>query len=77
MINMTKRYVTRSKKPVRILAIDLANQMTPVIAAVIEKNTEHIVRYYSSGRLDENRENYYDLIEYKPEEDYVLDQKIC
>ena len=75
MIEMDKKYKTRSGLPVRILCNDFKNETYTVIAAVYDKNTgcESVISVSSTGSYIEEEENPLDLIEVTPYDDFKED----
>lgn len=75
MIEMSKKYKTRSGLPVRILCNDLKNARYPVIAAVYDTETgnESIINVSSTGGYIEDEEHPLDLIEVTPYDDFKED----
>ena len=75
MIEMDKKYKTRSGLPVRILCNDLKNDTYTVIAAVYDQETgcESTISVSSTGSYIEEEENPLDLIEVTPYDDFKED----
>ncbi len=75
MIEMGKKYKTRSGLPVRILCNDFKNDTYTVIAAVYdqETNLESTISVSSTGSYIEDEENSLDLIEVTPYDDFKED----
>ena len=74
MIEMTKKYKTRSGLPVRILCNDLKCDTYTVIAAVYEQEgCEFTISVSSTGSYIEDEENPLDLIEVTPYDDFKED----
>ncbi len=75
MIEMGKKYKTRSGLPVRILCNDFKNGTYTVIAAVYdqETNLESTISVSSTGSYIEDEENPLDLIEVTPYDDFKED----
>ncbi len=75
MIEMGKKYKTRSGLPVRILCNDFKNNTYTVIAAVYdqETNLESTISVSSTGSYIEDEENPLDLIEVTPYDDFKED----
>lgn len=75
MIEMNKKYKTRSGLPARILCNDFKNDTYTVIAAVYNKKTDYesIISVSSTGAYIEGEENTIDLIEVPPYEDFKED----
>ena len=72
MIEINKKYKTRSGLPVRVLANDL-NSRYPICAAVLEKETEYVYCFTKDGLSVENEKGPDDLIEVNPYEDFKVD----
>lgn len=74
MIDMNKKYKTRSGLPVRVLCIDAKNTAFPVVTLIAEKNSERVETYTSTGNaFIDYKESTYDLIEVSPYEDFKVD----
>lgn len=75
MIEMNKKYKTRSGLPVRILCNDFKNNTYTVIAAVYDQETgcESTISVSSTGAYIEDEENPLDLIEVTPYDDFKKD----
>ena len=75
MIEMDKKYKTRSGLPVRILCNDYKNNVYTVIAAVYDKETgcESTISVTNTGSYIEEEENPLDLIEVTPYDDFKED----
>ena len=75
MIEMGKKYKTRSGLPVRILCNDLKYDTYTVIAAVYDQKTgyENTINVSSTGSYVEDEENPLDLIEVTPYDDFKED----
>ena len=75
MIEMGKKYKTRSGLPVRILCNDIKCDTYTVIAAVYEQETgcESTISVSSTGSYIEDEENPLDLIEVTPYDDFKED----
>ena len=75
MIEMGKKYKTRSGLPVRILCNDLKYDRYTVIAAVYDQETgyENTINVSSTGSYIEDEENPLDLIEVTPYDDFKED----
>ena len=75
MIEMGKKYKTRSGLPVRILCNDFKNNTYTVIAAVYDQETgcESTISVASTGSYIEEEENSLDIIEVTPYDDYKED----
>ena len=75
MIEMGKKYKTRSGLPVRILCNDFKNNTYPVIAAVYDQETgcESTISVSNTGSYLEEEENPLDLIEVTPYDDFKED----
>lgn len=75
MIEMGKKYKTRSGLPVRILCNDFKNNTYTVIAAVYDQETgcESTISVSSTGAYIEDEENPLDLIEVTPYDDFKED----
>lgn len=75
MIEMGKKYKTRSGLPVRILCNDFKNGTYTVIAAVYDQETgcESTISVSSTGSYIEEEENPLDLIEVTPYDDFKED----
>ena len=75
MIEMGKKYKTRSGLPVRILCNDFKNNTYTVIAAVYDQETgcESTISVASTGSYIEEEENSLDLIEVTPYDDFKED----
>ena len=75
MIEMSKKYKTRSGLPVRILCNDFKNNTYTVIAAVYDQEAgcEYTVRLSSKGTYIEDEESPLDLIEVTPYDDFKED----
>ena len=74
MIEMSKKYKTRSGLPVRVLATDIKSQY-PVIAVVYDQETgcESTISVANTGSYIEDEENPLDLIEVTPYDDFKED----
>lgn len=75
MIEMTKKYKTRSGLPVRILCNDFKTDIYKVIVAVYDPETdsEYTISVASTGIYIEDRESTLDLIEVLPYDDFKED----
>ena len=75
MIEMGKKYKTRSGLPVRILCNDFKSDTYTVIAAVYDQKTgcESVISVSSTGSYIEDEENPLDLIEVTPYDDFKED----
>ena len=75
MIEMGKKYKTRSGLPVRILCNDFKNGTYTVIAVVYDQETgcESSISVSSTGSYIEDEENPLDLIEVTPYDDFKED----
>lgn len=75
MIEMNKKYKTRSGLPVRILCNDFKNDTYTVIVAVYDQETgrESTLSVSSTGSYIEGEENPLDLIEVTPYDDFKED----
>ena len=75
MIEMTKKYKTRSGLPVRILCNDFKNDTYTVIAAVYDQANgyESTISVSSTGTYIEDEESALDLIEVTPFDDFKED----
>lgn len=75
MIEMGKKYKTRSGWPARILCNDLKNSIYTVIAAVYDKELgcESTISVSSTGAFIEDEESTLDLIEVTPYDDFKVD----
>ena len=75
MIEMGKKYKTRSGLPVRILCNDFKNNTYTVIAAVYDQDTgcESSISVSSTGSYVEDEESALDLIEVTPYDDFKED----
>ena len=75
MIEMDKKYKTRSGLPVRILCNDFKNNTYTVIAAVYDQETgcESTISVSSTGTYIEDEESALDLIEVTPYDDFKED----
>ena len=75
MIEMGKKYKTRSGLPVRILCNDFKSDTYTVIAAVYdqETNLESTISVSSTGSYIEDEESALDLIEVTPYDDFKED----
>ena len=71
MIEMGKKYKTRSGLPVRILCNDLKCDTYTVIAAVYsQEGCEYTINVSSTGSYVEDKESALDLIEVTPYDDF-------
>lgn len=75
-IDINKQYRTRNNLPVTILKTDLQGTTFPVVAVIHFETSESIIRYTIEGQYLERNPCEYDLIEYNPAQDLVLDQPI-
>ena len=75
MIEMDKKYKTRSGLPVRILCNDFKSDTYTVIAAVADQATgcEFIISVSNTGIYIEGEEYHLDLIEVTPYDDFKED----
>ena len=75
MIELGKKYKTRSGFPVRILCNDFKNDTYTVIAAVYDQKTgyENTINVSSTGSYVEDEESPLDLIEVTPYDDFKED----
>ena len=75
MIEMGKKYKTRSGLPVRILCNDFKNSVYTVVAAVYDQKTgcESTISVTNTGSYIEDEENPLDLIEVTPYDDFKED----
>ena len=75
MIEMSKKYKTRSGLPVRILCNDFKNSVYTVVAAVYDQKTgcESTISVTNTGRYIEDEENPLDLSEVIPYDDFKED----
>ena len=73
MIEMNKKYKTRSGLPVRILATDIESDFPVCAALKSNKNEETLLRYTNNGRYFDPYKHEYDLIEVTPYEDFKVD----
>ena len=75
MIELGKKYKTRSGLPVRILCNDFKNDTYTVIAAVYDQKTgyENTINVSSTGSYVEDEESALDLIEVTPYDDFKED----
>lgn len=83
-IEMQKTYKTRSGHNVRILALDVKNELYPVAAAIElpkysgEDETQEVIESFTAdGWYYSDKQNHrYDLIEHNPAADLVVDQPL-
>ena len=75
MIEMNKKYKTRSGLPVRILCNDFKSSIDTVIAAVYnpKTNCEYVLNVSHTGVYMEGVKSNYDLIEVTPYDDFKED----
>ena len=75
MIEMGKKYKTRSGLPVRILCNDFKNDTYTVIAAVPDQanGCDYLISVSSTGTYIEDEESPLDLIEVTPYDDFKED----
>ena len=75
MIELGKKYKTRSGLPVRVLCNDFKNNAYTVIAAVYDQETgcESSISVSSTGSYIEDEESPLDLIEVTPYDDFKED----
>lgn len=73
MIEMSKKYKTRSGLPVRILCADLQDKNYPIIAAIMQDNEESVISFTETGEFIENEKGRFDLLEVTPYEDFKED----
>ena len=75
MIEMDKKYKTRSGLPVRILCNDFKNDTYTVIAAVPDQanGCDYLISVSSTGAYIEDEESPLDLIEATPYDDFKED----
>ena len=73
MIEMGKKYKTRSGLPVRILCTDLKNKEYPIVAAIMQHNEEGIASFTETGKFIQNEKSELDLIEETPYDDFKED----
>lgn len=64
MIDMSKKYQTRSGEAVRILCIDGPDPVYPVIALV--KDKFNALKFCPDGGFNRNMTHHWDLVEIKP-----------
>lgn len=77
MIDINKKYRTKSGLKVRILATDLKDDFPVVTAHIDSKGSEFIRRYNKNGKYyDDNIDHQLDLVEYNPAEDLNVDDRI-
>lgn len=75
-ISMGKKYKTRSGLPVRVLCIDVDDELYPVVAIIKNKFGEASYQFTSSGGLYVEVDSEYDLIGTSPYEDFKKDDKV-
>ena len=79
-IDPTKKYITRTGNPVRIIASDFKGPNTYCIIAVItstDSDFEEIATYTADGHYYQNKQySGYDLIEDSPYKDFKIDDKV-
>ena len=73
MIEMGKKYKTKTGLSVRILCTDLQDKKYPIIAAIMQDNEELVVSFTETGKFIENKEHGLDLIEVTPYDDFKVD----
>lgn len=73
MIEMNKKYKTKTGLSVRILCTDLQDKNYPIIAAIMQDNEEIVVSFTETGKFIENKEYGLDLIEVTPYDDFKVD----
>ena len=73
MIEMGKKYKTKTGLSVRILCTDLQDKNYPIVAAIMQDNEEIVVSFTETGKFIENKEYGLDLIEVTPYDDFKVD----
>ncbi len=76
-ISMDKKYRTRCGYPVRVLCVDMKNELYPVVALVKNMDFEGMFNFTSEGNyVFQANGHKYDLIEVSPWEDFKKDDKV-
>jgi hypothetical protein len=76
MIDIEKTHKTRSGCPVRILCTDRDHPNRPVVALAMEGGQEIVVCLTSEGKIDDNDEREWDLLEVTEWDSYEVDEVV-